>query len=159
MKQLGALARQRKYRPDMIDMFRDHSETGKEYFETIFWATMLFNSGLAVMPTKNMINNVGLTVDSTHYSASFDTMPRRLRRIFTMRRHETDFPLRHPRYVIEDVEYKERLYKRNAWGHPWIKIQYSIEELARNLLHGNFGVVAKALTRRVRKWTGKEKHV
>lgn len=61
--------------------------------------------------------------------------------------------------LLERADEKHYISGRNAWGHPWIKIQYSIEELARNLLHGNFGVVAKALTRRVRKWTGKEKHV
>lgn len=158
MRLLRSLAKRRKLRPYAIKMFYDHACSGKEYFETIFWTTMLFNSGLAIMPTKNMINNIGLTGDSTHFSASFNTMPRRLRRIFTMKRHETDFPLRHPRYVIEDVEYKERLYLTNAWGHPWRKVQYSLEELVRNLMHGNINVILKSLRRRIRKWMGREKH-
>lgn len=158
MRQLMALARQRRYKPDMIKIFQDHSESGKEYYETIFWAAMLFSSGLAVMPTRNMINNVGLTADSTHYSASLETTPRRLRRIFTMGRYEVEFPLRHPRYVIENVEYKERLYLTNAWGHPWRKVQYSLEELMLNLRRGNFRTITKALRRRIRKWTGKERH-
>lgn len=158
MRQLRALARQRRYKPDMIKIFQDHSESGKEYYETIFWAAMLFSSGLAVMPTRNMINNVGLTADSTHYSASLETTPRRLRRIFTMGRHEVEFPLRHPRYVIENVEYKERLYLTNAWGHPWRKVQYSLEELMLNLRRGNFRTITKALRRRIRKWMGKERH-
>lgn len=159
MKLLENLIRQRRYRPDMIKMFKDHAQSGKEYFETIFWAAMIFNSGLAVMPTKNMINNVGLTTDSTHYSATLETMPRRLQRIFTMKRHETDFPLRHPRYVIEDVGYKERLYLINAWGHPWRKIQYSMEELAANLYQGNIKIIATSLRRRIRKWMGRDRHV
>lgn len=158
MRLLRALARKRKYRPDMIRMFHDHSQSGKEYFESIFWSTMLFNSGLAIMPTKNQINNVGLTADSTHYSATLETMPRRLRRIFTMNRYEIEFPLKHPRYVIEDVEYKERLYLTNAWGHPWRKIQYSLEELVLNLRKGNMTAIRKAIRKRIRKWAGLEKH-
>ena len=158
MSQLQALIKSRRHRSDIIRMCRDHAASGKQYFESIFWTTMLFNSGLAVMPTKNMVNNVGLTADSTHYSATLETMPHRLRRIFTMPRHETSFPLRHPRYVIENVGYKERLYRTNAWGHPWIKIGYSIEELLLNLRHGNFGTIASSLRRRIRKWMGRDKH-
>lgn len=159
MRCLTAIARQRGYRSDMLRMFTDHRATGKQYFETIFWSAMLLGSGLAVMPAVNLVNNVGLTADSTHYSATLATMPRRLRRIFTMPRHELSFPLRHPRYVIEDVEYKERLYRVNAWNNPLTKIGYSLEELALNLRHGNFATIGRSLARRIRKWAGRDRHV
>ena len=159
MRQLKALARQRNYRKDMIRMFQNHRQTGKEYYESIFWASMLFNSGLAIMPQKNQINNLGLMADSTHFTASAKTTPHRLRRIFMMQRHELAFPLKHPRYIIENVDYKERLYQTIAWNHPWIKIQNSLEELWLNLRYGNFRHIGKSLSRRIRKWTGTEKHV
>jgi hypothetical protein len=159
MRQLKALAEQRKYRKDMIQMFQDHRQTGKEYYESIFWASMLFNSGLAILPSKNQINNLGLMADSTHFTASAKTTPKRIRRIFTMKRYELEFPLKHPKYVIENVEYKEHLYKVNAWRHPWIKVQYSLEELWLNLRYGNLGQITKAFSRRIRKWLGTDKHV
>ncbi len=159
MAQLKALARQRQYKKEMIQMFQDHRQTGKEYYESIFWAAMLFNSGLAIMPAKNQINNLGLMADSTHFTASAKTTPHRLRRIFTMKRFELDFPLRHPRYIIENVDYKERLYKVNAWRHPLVKISYSLEELWLNLRYGQFTHITKSLSRRIRKWIGTEKHV
>ncbi|MCR4583161.1 MAG: hemolysin activation protein [Prevotella sp.] len=159
MRQLRALVKQRGYRQDAIQMFYDHRATGKEYYESIFWASMMLNSGLAVMPSKNLIQNLGLTTDSTHFSSSQLTTPHRLRRIFTMSTHELSFPLKHPPYVIEDVEYKERLYRVNAWNHPWLKIQNSLEELLLNLRHGNFRQIGTALTRRIRKWLGLAKHV
>jgi hypothetical protein len=143
----------------MIRMFQNHRQTGKEYYESIFWASMLFNSGLAIMPQKNQINNLGLMADSTHFTASAKTTPHRLRRIFMMQRHELAFPLKHPRYIIENVDYKERLYQTIAWNHPWIKIQNSLEELWLNLRYGNFRHIGKSLSRRIRKWTGTEKHV
>ena len=158
MKRLEELSRQRRYRKDFIPMCRNHRATGKEYYESIFWASMLLHSQLAIMPQKNMVNNLGLTADSTHFGGSIDTTPRAYRRIFTMQRHEMDFPLRHPRYLIEDVSYKERLYKTNAWGHPWIKVGRSLEELWLNLRHGNFSFIGKSVKRRLKKWFGGDKH-
>ncbi|MGN1263937.1 MAG: hemolysin activation protein [Prevotella sp.] len=157
MSLIEAMVKDRGLKTDMTKMMKDHAKSGKEYFESLFWAAMLLNSGLAIMPSKNQINNVGMTAESTHYSASLNTTPRRLRRIYTMKRHELDFPLRHPRHVIEDVTYLDRLYKTYAWNHPWIKISYSLEELWLNLIRGNFGVIFKSLRRRIRKWLGREK--
>ena len=116
---------------------------------------VFFNTGLAVMPSKNQINNVGQTANSTHYSGSLKTTPHRLRRLFTMRRMELTFPLKHPKFVYEDTGYKERLYRINAWGHPWIKACYSVEELMLNLRYGNYRVIASAVSNRFRKWMGR----
>ena len=157
-QQLQELVRQRRYRKVFMDMCRQHRNSGKEYYESIFWASNLLNSGLAIMPTKNMINNLGLSADSTHFSGSIKTTPWGYRRIFTMKRHEMEFPLRHPKYVIENVAYKERVYKNHAWGHPWIKIGRSIEELCLNLRYGNFKIIGKALSRRINIWMGKGKY-
>lgn len=158
MKQLTNLVRQRRFRTDFIPMCRDHRASGKAFYETIFWASMLLNNGLAIMPTRNLINNMGVTADSTHFTSSLDTIPRRLRRMFTMKRYELQFPLRHPRYVIENVAYKESVYRTNAWGHPWIKVARSLEELYRNLLHGNFRNIGRSILRRLDKWTGRHRH-
>lgn len=62
----------------------------------------MINSGLAVVPCKNLIKNIGYGEDSTHTknanspSADLPLM-------------EMDFPLSHPPFVIEDVEY-DRAY-------------------------------------------------
>ena len=157
-RRLETIARERHLRSDMMQMFRDHSQSGKEYFETIYWADMLLHNSLAVMPSTNQINNIGLMADSTHFSAELKTTPHRLRRMFTMGRHELEFPLRHPQTVTENKAYIERLYKANAWNHPWIKVQNSLEELWLNLRYGNFSRIGKALKKRLRKWTGRNKH-
>ena len=158
MQQLEEVIRQRGFRKDFVKMCYDHHDAGKPYFESIFWATMLFNSGLAVMPTKNLINNVGATNDSTHYSA-LKTMPKRLQRIFTMQRYELDFPLKHPRFIMENMAYKEHVYRTHAWGHPWIKVGRSLEELFLNLKEGNFSFIFRSVKRRINKWLGRDKHV
>ena len=79
---------------------------------------MMFNSGLAIMPTRNMINNVGISADSTHFSGSAHSQPRALRRIYTKKRNETTFLLKHPHYVIENVGHIKNVYRILGWRHP-----------------------------------------
>lgn len=159
MKQLKALIDTRRYRKDFIYMCRRHREHRKPYYETIFHASILFSSGLSIVPTRNMINNLGATADSVHFGNSIHTLPRGYRRIFTMKRFEVDFPLKHPRHVIEHVPYKESVYRIMGWRHPWIKIGRSFEELFLNLRYGNFTVIRKAIINRIKKWLKKDRHL
>jgi hypothetical protein len=158
LEQLRALIRSRGYRKDFLPMCRGHRASGKAFYETIFHSCMMLQSGLAIVPTRNMVNNIGVTSDSTHFAGSVETLPRGYRRIFTMGRHEVEFPLRHPRYVIEHVAYKESVYRIMGWGHPWIKIGRSLEELALNLRYGNFKHIGKSIANRIRKWMGKKEY-
>lgn len=148
----------RHYRDDFLTMCRHHKESGKAYYETIFHASILLNNGLCIVPTHNMINNLGAIADSTHFSGSIKTMPRGYRRIFTMKRYEIEWPLKHPRYVIENTAYKDAVYRIMCWGHPWIKVGRSFEELFLNLKYGNYDLIAKAMKKRINKWLKNEKH-
>lgn len=148
----------KRLRSDIMSMCRDHKASGKAFYETIFWSSMLMNDGIAIMPTYNLINNKGVTDNSTHFQGSLKTMPHRLRRQFTMKRYEIDFPLVHPQRVEECKPFKDAVYRRNAWGYPLIKVMYSIEELLLNLRYGNFSVISKALRKRINKWLGKDRH-
>lgn len=158
MNLLKNVIKTRKYRTDFVPMCLRHRELGKAYYETIFHASILFNSGLSIVPTRNMINNLGATAGSTHYGNSNQLLPKAFRRIFTMKRYEVDYPLKHPRYVIENTEYKEHVYRIMAWGHPWIKIGRSFEELYLNLRHGNFRFIFKSIRNRIDKWLGRKKY-
>ena len=46
----------------------------------------------------------------------------------------------------------------NGWGHPWIKVCNSIEELLLNLRYGQFRVIATAVCNRLKKMTGRFKY-
>lgn len=158
MRQTRDLWRVRGYRKYFLDMCRHHREAGKEFYETIFGMSLVHNHQLCIMPTRNLVTNMGVTADSTHFTASLQTLPRRLRRVFTMPRHEMQFPLRHPRYVMEHVAYKDRVYRTWGWGHPWIKMGYSLEELWNNLRLGNFALIFRAIGARVNKILGRKRY-
>lgn len=157
MMQLRNLIKERKLRKSTIPICQSHRESQKEYYESIVYFSMLFNSGLAIVPTRNMIRNLGATDGSVHLTGSMKTMPKKYRRIFTMPCYEMEFPLKHPRYVIENTEYIKSFYRTHAWNHPWIKIGRSFEELFLNLRYGNFKYIAKNIKNRFAKWLGKNK--
>ena len=155
---LGNLIKERRYRKDFLPMCRSHRASSKAFYETIFHSAMMFQSGLAIVPTRNMINNLGPIPDSTHYFGLIRTLPRGYRRIFTMKRYEINHPIIHPSYVIENVAYKQSVYRIMAWGHPWIKVYRSLEELILNLRYGQFATIWRALQHRTNKWLGRNVH-
>ena len=150
VKQLEQLTAERKLRKDFLPMCRAHREAGKEFYETIFHAHLLLHSQLCIVPRVNMVSNLGVSNDSTHFAGSVQTLPSGYRRIFTMGRHNLDFPLRHPRYIIEHVDYRQRVYRIMAWGHPCVKVARSLEELWINLRHGQWQRIGQAKVNRVR---------
>ena len=152
VEKIERLINEGKLRKEFLQMCRDHRASGIAYYETIFWSSMILNDALAIMPSRNLINNRGVTADSTHYSASLETTPHRLRRIYTMPRYELTFPLRHPEKVEDYDHHRQNVYRIHAWGHPFIKICYSVEELFLNLIHGNFSLIGKAMKRRIGIW-------
>ena len=172
VRQLEELIRERGYRDDFLPMCRKHREQGKAFYETIFWSHMLLSNGLAIVPCKNMINNLGATADSTHFGGSLQTMPRGYRRIFTMQRFEDppqpslkgreSSPFKgelervHPPYVVEHVAYRHRAYRIMGWMCPMVKVGRSFEELWLNLRYGNFQFILKSIRNRINKWRGKE---
>lgn len=159
MQQMQDYIRKHQLRSDFMQMCADHRASGKAYFESIFWASMMQHDALAIMPTHNMINNIGVSDDSTHFQGSLATMPRRMRQMFTMPRHEITFPLSHPAQVEEYLPFRKAVYLRYAWDNPCRKMQYSIEELLLNLRYGNYKNILLATQRRIKKWMGLEKHI
>lgn len=149
VRRLEALCRERRLRCDFLPMCRAHRASGKAYYETIFAAALLLNSQLAIVPRVNMISNLGVSNDSTHFAGSVATLPRGYRRIFTMGRHDLSFPLRHPADVIDHVAYRQRVYRIMAWGHPWVKAWRGLEELAINARHDQWRRIAQALAARL----------
>ncbi|HBC28357.1 MAG TPA: hemolysin activation protein [Prevotellaceae bacterium] len=158
VSRIRALAAERGYRKDFLPMCRAHRAQGKPFYETIFWAHLILSGGLCIVPADNMVSNLGVTDDSTHFAGSISTLPHGYRRIFTMGRHEMKFPLRHPRHVIEHVAYRHRAYRIMGWTHPWVKAGRSLEELYLNMRHGNWRHIARSIHNRIRKWMGKTEY-
>ncbi len=157
-RQMEEIVRRKRLRSDFIPMCRDHKKAGKPFYETIFWASMLLNGGTAIMSAQNQIRNIGLLESSTHFSTTLKTMPRRMRQQFLMPSYEAAFPLVHPDEIVENEEFKDAVYLRNAWNNPCRKIEYSLEELCLNLRYLRFSAIFKAVALRLKKTFGLYRH-
>lgn len=159
VERMSRLVRKRGVRNDFMYMCRRHRESGKAYYESIFWASLLMNGALCIAPARNMVNNLGATPGSTHFAASADLLPHGYRRIFTMRRFELDTArLRHPLHIMEHTAYRDRVYRIMGWNSPLIKVGRSFEELWLNLRHGQWGNIRRSALNRLKKWTRRNRH-
>ncbi len=157
-KKMEDTIRRKRLRSDLMQMCRDHKAAGKAFYETVFWSSMILHDGVAVMSAKNQINNIGVSCDSTHFESTLPTMPRRLRRQFTMPRYEIEFPIVHPDTIEEYAPFKEAVYLRNAWNNPWRKAEYSMEELVLSLRYCRFSHIKNAAMKRLKKWLRRHHH-
>ena len=113
--------------------------SGVEHHEALGGIAQYAGSRLNIVPALNMIRNNGNTAEGgTHSTGSNATIPRGLRKIYTMPVYEIEEPLKHPAYVINDVEYKKRLFRVMAWGYPCVEMWRKIEKAFLILRHEGF---------------------
>ncbi|TXK33781.1 nucleotide-diphospho-sugar transferase [Pontibacter qinzhouensis] len=63
--------------------------------------TVYSNSGLCIVPEVNLVRNIGFGEDATH---TFNLHDKKAQ----IQEQEIEFPLRHPRFVIRDIESDKR---------------------------------------------------
>jgi len=97
---------------------------------------------LLIIPRKNMMTNIGCDPNAEH-STNIENLPRGIRRVFNMKRYETEFPLRHPTYVFPDVRYENIRNRINAVGHPLVDAYRKAEAVVLNIKNGNGDYVKK----------------
>ena len=99
-----------KYYERVFNTWKKQRESGKAYYEGILGSNMYLNNRLNIVPTCNMVKNIGLTNDATHTTSKFNTLPRAIRCIFFAPIYEMKFPLKHPKSVTEDIGYQKLIY-------------------------------------------------
>lgn len=108
-----------QYRKNFLSMLKRHAASGIEYYESIHMSYMLLDSGLSIVPTKNMILNIGYT-GGTHSNSTFKHLPKSLKKIYTLKTYELEADIKHPPYVIEDFGYRDRVSKMMGWNDCWL---------------------------------------
>ena len=98
-----------------------HSKSGKEYFESIYSSQRYLSSGLSVMPSKNMISNIGIAEETTHGANNIKLLRKRTQELFFSKTHELEFPLKSPKYVLEDKRYEDLQADKMGWKNGPIK--------------------------------------
>ncbi len=143
------LQKARLYTDGRLATWRRNQHSGVEHYETINGLSQYVNHRLNIVPTQNMIINIGNTPEGgTHSTNGLETIPRGLRKIFTMKSYEIEFPLKHPKYVINDVEYQKKLFRIMGTGHPWVNRWRLIEKSFLILKHEGFSALLRKVQRK-----------
>ena len=126
-----------------------HKSTGIPFWESILCFDSLMNSRLAIIASKNMVENIGMTSDSTHSDTKVQYLTKEEKRLFDIPTHELEFPIKHPPYVVADMEYYRQLDKFFAIGHPFIAFGRKTYHVFKYIIHGDiFNKIAKRLKRK-----------
>lgn len=119
-------------------------------WSTQFGLRQILNSRLIVVPRVNLMTNIGLTPESANSVSKLKYIPRGLRPLYQLKLYEIEFPLKHPRYVMNDIEYCRAVDKIMS-PNRLISVYRKVESVTLRLLGGEFKSVKKGIERRVRK--------
>lgn len=124
-----ALSERGLFTKKRFKVWKTNQNSGVEHYETINGLNQYAQSRLNIVPTKNMIINIGNTPEgSTHSASDLSLLPKGLRRIYTMKSFELQFPLVHPKYVIDDASYQKALFRLMGTGHPLVSLYRNLEK-------------------------------
>ncbi len=132
----------------VLNIYRKHNESRRAHYESILSSNALMQNRLNIVPKKNLINNIGNVGESTHGVADINLLPKGIRRIFNMKTHEYDFPLNHPKYVIEDREFLKKFNRLMAKGHPFVALYRKMESVFYRVIRGDFSMFKRKFLRK-----------
>lgn len=84
-----------------------HSKTNIAYHESINLISQISHYQLNIVPTVNLIKNIGLTSDSTHSSENLKLLIKKQREQYNMEQYPINLPLVHPTTVMQDLSFDE----------------------------------------------------
>jgi len=92
-----------------IKTWKNHRASGRTHYESILGSNAILNHRLNIVPSKNLISNIGFGEETTHGATSLDLLPRGIRRIFYQKTYTYKFPLKHPKYILDNIDFNNKL--------------------------------------------------
>ena len=100
---------------NFIKIATKRRNSGIEYYETILGVACMLNKQLNIVPTKNLISNIG-AYGGTHTGKNHFVGLKKSKSLFNMPTYNYDFPLKHPNFIYEDVSYKVKVEKKISYN-------------------------------------------
>lgn len=105
--------------------------------------SMFLNSGLIIVPKKNLITNIGLVEDGANSVSSLKMIPKGMRRIYFMETYPVELPLKHPKYVVRDILFEKELKNIMGCGNKWQKILRQCESMIYRIYYRDERLIQK----------------
>lgn len=93
------------------------------------------NNRLDITPCKNLISCIGLTENSGHATNSINKIPKGMQKLFFGKLYNMEFPLKHPPYIMEDVEMAREMRIVLGWT-PILRVTRRVEGIFRRIIFG-----------------------
>ncbi len=124
----------KKYK-HFINICKQHINLNKEHFESLQKSYMYLNNTLSIIPTKNMITNIGVAAETTHGTDNIKKYAKVIQKLFFMERHETEMPIEHPKHIIENKQYEKKIERLLSYHRPLMQFFRGIECFIRKIIY------------------------
>lgn len=128
----------------------EHKNNGVPHWETVESYARFMNNQLCIIPSVNLVQNVGLGENSTHSNLSLSDLPEDLREVFYCNSNEIEFPLKHPKYVFENITYRQQFLDNSGAGTRGKALKYTFQSIILRLKNGNAKSIIKGIKRRLK---------
>ena len=119
-------------------------------WSTQFGSNRVLNSQLYIVPKVNLMTNIGLTAESANSVSNIKLVSRGLRPLYRLKLYDMEFPLKHPKYVMNDIEYSRKVDKLMRPKKP-VAFFRKVESVVLRIVHGDFASLKKGLKRKIQK--------
>jgi len=109
---------------------------------------MYLNNQVNIVPKYNLISNIGLTEESVHAVNDLKKIPKGLQRVFFAPTYELNFPINHPKYMINDKYYEKQVDKIMG-NNFWINNFRKLETALRFIIYGDIKGIYKRIKKKV----------
>ena len=120
---------------DLFNYAKRHRQSGREHYESILAFNRNLNSRLNIIPKYNLISNIGVQSESTHTVADIRMFSRSVQKLYKLRTFDLEFPLTHPKHVIENYQHAKNHMDLLAINRPFRKFLRGIEMKCRVILY------------------------
>ncbi|MGV1019144.1 hypothetical protein ACTS9V_05805 [Empedobacter falsenii] len=138
LKKMGLQIKASKSFIPIVKKIREHNlKTCKvNSWEYALGVGLYLSSSLVITPKYNLIKNIGLTDDSTHAVNTLKKLDKTTQKLFFKKTFELEFPLKHPQYIIRNVEYEE-MHRKLVGSNSLVLLKRRIESLLRRIIFSN----------------------
>lgn len=105
----------------------------------------LSQNQINIVPSKNLVCNIGVSINASHSADDIRKLPRATRKLFNTPIYELQFPLHHPEFVIRDLYYEKKVNYLLAWNNPILKWMRRIEAFMLHLKYGDLKRIANKI--------------
>lgn len=99
-----------------------------------------------IVPSKNMVCNIGASADSVHSADNINKLPKATQRLFNTQIFNylpPPTPIRSPQFMIRDLYYENRVNYLLAWNRPILKFCRRIEAAIRHAIYGDWSRIKR----------------